>query len=163
MSAKKISQWISGLGRTAHELISTGVVKNEAFLPSPREGSAEDLISKPIPGIELWFGAKTMRLERVIVTLKGRLETIKTYKGDLPLPFTSDMTQLTIREKLGEPYQVGNPVKMPLYIGFTGGWDAYRLHSSIHPNAEIAIQYLADKTVCGLAFCLLDPDQRQIT
>lgn len=155
MSAKEIDRWVAGLGQTFQGLIAAGVRINESLIPSPREGAAEEFISKPVPGIELWFQAKTMKLERIVVTLKGRIATVPAYKGELPNPFTLEMTKQTVRAKFGEPYQSKGPIKMPL-IGLTGGWDAYRLHDSIHPNAEVAIQYLADQTVSGLSFCLLD-------
>ena len=44
------------------------------------------------------------------------------------------------------------PIKLPLPAGNTGGWDAYRLDGSLHQNAEVAIQFMADKSVSGLAF-----------
>lgn len=35
------------------------------------------------------------------------------------------------------------PVKMPQPTGMIGGWDAYRLDRSIHPNGKVLFQYTA--------------------
>ena len=66
------------------------------------------------------------------------------------------MDQASVRARLGEPYRSKGPAKLPPPIGTTGGWDAYRLGNTVHPNAEVAIQYLGDKSVSGLSFRLID-------
>lgn len=66
------------------------------------------------------------------------------------------MDQAGVRAVLGEPYRSKGPAKLPPPIGVTGGWDAYRLGKPVHPNAEVAIQFLGDKSASGLAFRLIN-------
>jgi hypothetical protein len=66
------------------------------------------------------------------------------------------MNQESIHNTLGKPHESKGPVKLPLPIGATGGWNPYRLSLEFHSNARVAAQYLPDKSVCGLAFTLVD-------
>ena len=129
---------------------------NSSPVPLISEGKNEDLVQKPTPGIELWFWAETRRLERIVITLSALVDGDPVYTGELPNPFTHKMDQAGIRTLLGEPYQSKGPAKLPPPIGVTGGWDAYRLAQVFHPNAEVVVQFLADKSAGGLAFCLID-------
>lgn len=157
MDAVTINRLARGLGRTYEELLSEGVIQG---IPVPlcSEGMNEDLILKPAPGIELWFWAESKRLERVVITLATLVEGDPLYTDELPTPFTHKMDQESVRALLGAPYQSKGPVKLPPPIGVTGGWDAYRLTQTFHPNAEIVVQYLGDKSAAGLAFELIDKD-----
>lgn len=156
MSSVDIGRLVRNLGRTYSELTREGVIEKQDLIPFLKNNENEDLVHKPVPGMELWFWADTMRLERIVITLIPRTADTPTYKGELPLPFVHQMTQLSIRAILGEPHKSKGPAKLPFPIGITGGWDAYGLDSSIHPNAEVAIQFLADKSACGLAFRLIN-------
>lgn len=156
MSAVDIGRLVRSLGRTYSELTGDGVIEEQALTPFLKNNENEDLVHKPLPGMELWFWAGTMKLERIVITLIPRTADAPAYKGELPMPFVHQMTQLSIRAILGEPHKSKGPAKLPPPIGVTGGWDAYRLDGSIHPNAEVAIQFLADKSACGLAFRLID-------
>lgn len=156
MNANKLINLVKSLGRTYRELVQEGLVRDEALRPLFKEGENEDLIQTAEPGIELWFWAHTERLERITITLTAQFEGEHVYKGELPLPFTHKMDQPGIHAKLGTPDDSKGPVKLPLPIGMTGGWDAYRLDRSLHHNAEVAIQFLADKSVAGMAFRLID-------
>ncbi|OLS62230.1 DUF6392 family protein [Pseudomonas putida] len=156
MNAEKLISLVKGLGRTYKELIAENLIRNEPLRPLFKEGENEDLIQKVEPGMELWFWEKTERLERITVTLASYFEGETVYVGELPLPFTHKMDQPSVHARLGVPDRSLGPTKLPLPIGMTGGWDAYRLDGSLHQNAEVAIQFGADKVAVGLAFRLID-------
>ncbi|MBX8483537.1 DUF6392 family protein [Pseudomonas cichorii] len=156
MDAVKINLLIQGLGRSYEALLADGVIENSPLKPLFSGDENEDLILKPEPGIELWFWAQTRKLERIVITLSGVAKDEPVYVGELPKPFTHTMDQPSIRASLGEPYQTKGPTKLPPPIGTTGGWDAYRLEHATHANAEVVAQYLANKSVCGLAFGLIN-------
>ncbi|WP_248804885.1 DUF6392 family protein [Pseudomonas sp. MWU13-2100] len=156
MDAAKINRLVIGLGRTYDELLAEGMIQPGSIKPLFENSQNEDFIHKPEPGIELWFWAETRRLERVVFCLIALAKNEPVYTGELPTPFTLAMDQAGIRTMLGEPYESKGPVKLPLPIGTTGGWDAYRLGVESHPNAKVAAQYLLDKSVCGLVFTLVD-------
>ncbi|MFD2642341.1 DUF6392 family protein [Pseudomonas japonica] len=156
MNAKEIINLVSSLGRTYKDLVAAGQIQDRALIPLFKEGENEDLIYKPAPGMELWFWAETTRLERIVITLIARTEGTSVYSGELPIPFTHKMDQVSIHEKLGKPDHSKGPAKLPPPFGMTGGWDAYRLDQTIHPNAEVAIQFREDRSASGLAFRLID-------
>lgn len=156
MDAVMINRLVRGLGRTYEELLADGVIQDSPPTPLFSSGENEDLILKPEPGIELWFWAQTKRLERIVVTLAELVKGDPVYCGELPTPFVHSMDQTSVRAMLGEPYQSRGPAKLPPPIGSTGGWDAYRLGHATHANAEAVAQYLANKSVCGLAFTLVN-------
>ena len=156
MSANLIIDLVKALGRTHQELVMSGLIQDKPLIPLCEESENEDLIYEPTPGISLWFWAETKRLERIAITLKAQSRRELVYAGELPLPFTKNMDQPSVHAKLGVPDRSMGPAKLPKPIGVTGGWDAYRLDSSLHHNAEIAIQFSADKTAVGLAFRLID-------
>lgn len=156
MNTEKFISLIGGLGRTYQELVTERLISNEPLRPLFSEGENEDLIQKTEPGMELWFWEETERLERISVTLAAYFDEETVYVGELPLPFTHKMDQPGVHAKLGVPDRSTGPAKLPLPIGMTGGWDAYRLDDTLHPNAEVAIQFSEDKTAVGLAFRLID-------
>ncbi|MFD2640983.1 DUF6392 family protein [Pseudomonas japonica] len=156
MDANTIISLVKGLGRTHEELVMARLIQDTALTPLFKEGDNEDLIHKPVPGISLWFWAETSRLERIVITLVPRDKGIPAYTGELPLPFTRKMNQAGVHAALGVPDRSQGPAKLPLPAGMTGGWDAYRLDRALHHNAEVAIQFMADKSASGLAFRLID-------
>lgn len=156
MNASMIDRWVKYLGFTYEELVAEGLPMNSLPVPLWTDGWNEDLIQYPTPGIELWYSATTRRLERIAITLTEPFSEEPVYAGELPEPFSHRMDQYSIRALLGELYQSKGPAKLPPPIGITGGWDAYRLGQTLHPNAEVAIQYWKDKSVAGLAFCLIN-------
>lgn len=156
MNAEKLISLVKGLGRTYKELVAEDLVRSEPLRPLFNEGENEDLIQKIEPGMELWFSEDTERLERITITLSAYFKEETVYTGELPLPFTQKMDQPSVHARLGVPDRSMGPTKLPLPIGMTGGWDAYRLDGSLHQNAEVAIQFGADKVAVGLAFRLID-------
>ncbi|TWR82614.1 DUF6392 family protein [Pseudomonas saxonica] len=153
MDAETINSLIKVLGHTYEKLLAEGLALGSSPTPLFPEGQNEDLIQKPAPGVELWFCAENRKLERTVITLSPIFNDDPVYEGELPKPFTRKMDQDGVRALMGEPYQSKGPVKLPPPIGITGGWDAYRID---HTNAEVVVQYLKDKSACGLAFCLID-------
>lgn len=156
MDAATINRLIRGLGSTYQALLAEGLIQGTSLVPPFNDGESEDLILKLTPGIELWFQAETKILKRIGITLKALVERDTIYTGELPTPFTFPMDQAGIHALLGEPYRCRGPAKLPPPIGVTGGWDAYRLGKSVHPDAEVAIQFLEDRSVSGLAFRLIN-------
>ena len=155
MDAVTINSLIKGLGHTYEELLTQGLTPGSSPIPLFSEDRNEDLIHKPAPGIELWFCAENRQLERVVITLSPIFDDDPVYEGELPESFTRNMDQDSVRAVIGEPYQSKEPSKLPPPIGITGGWDAFRID---HIHAELVVQYLKDKSVCGLAFCQIDKD-----
>lgn len=153
MDAETINSLIKGLGHTYEKLLAEGLALGSSPTPLFPDGQNEDLIQKPAPGVELWFCAENRKLERIVITLSPIFNDDPVYEGELLKPFTRKMDQDGVRVLMGEPYQSKGPVKLPPPIGITGGWDAYRID---HTNAEVVVQYLKDKSACGLAFCLIE-------
>lgn len=156
MDAEKINRLASFLGRTYDELLIEQLVGAESIKPLFENSQNSYFIQKPAPGVELWFWAETMRLERIVFCLVAIATDEPSYKGELPAPFSLVMNLESIRSTFGEPHEFQGPVRLPLPIGVTGGWDSYRLSLQFHPNAKVAAQYLPNKSVCGLAFTLID-------
>lgn len=156
MNAAEIISLVKKLGSTYEAIRDEGLIDGPAPHPLFKNDENEDLIHKPAPGIELWFQTETKVLERIVIALLSRVEGDPVYIGELPTPFTHKMDKRGIHNLLGEPWQSRGPVKLPLPIGITGGWDAFRLAQTMHPNAEVAVQYTGDEAATGLAFCLID-------
>ncbi|MGN7443319.1 MULTISPECIES: DUF6392 family protein [Pseudomonas] len=156
MEAVNIDRLVKRLGRTYDDFVAEGLLRAGSIKPLFENGQNSHFIHKPEPGVELWFWAETMRLERIVFCLISLAQGEPKYSGELPVPLTLSMNQDSIRKTLGMPHESKGPVKLPLPIGASGGWDSYRLSLETHSNARIAVQYLSDKTVCGLAFTLVD-------
>ncbi|WP_294734658.1 DUF6392 family protein [uncultured Pseudomonas sp.] len=156
MDAAKIACLVKGLGQTYGELCGENLLRDGSIKPLFATGENTYFIDKPEPGVELWFWAETMRLERIVFCLIPLAKREPPYTGDLPAPFTRVMSQESLHKMLGVPHESKPPMKLPLPIGVTGGWDSYRLSAEIHRSAKVGAQYLPDKSVCGLAFTLVD-------
>lgn len=147
---------IRRLGCTHSERVKDGLIRDKPLTPLFKAGDNEDLIHEPAPGKSLWFWAGRNKLERIAITLKAQSERELVCIGELPLPFTNKMDQESVHAKLGVPNRLMGSAKLPLPIGITDGWDAYRLDASLHHNAEVAIQFMANQSVSGLAFRLIE-------
>ncbi|WP_338477172.1 DUF6392 family protein [Pseudomonas khavaziana] len=156
METVKIDRLVKGLGRTYDDFVAEGLLSAGSIKSLFENSQNSHFIHKPEPGVELWFWAETMRLERIVFCLISLAQGESKYAGELPVPLARPMNQENIRKTLGRPHESKGPVKLPLPIGATGGWDSYRLSLEIHPNARVAMQYLPDKSVCGLVFTLVD-------
>lgn len=154
MDAKTIEGYIKALGSTYESLPSRG------FFPSPKPWKVfddDDQFSLTIEnGLSLTFHEGTRKLESVFVTLTKTTPSTAEYKGHLPKPFVSKMTQSDVYACFGEPMASKGQVKMPQPMGMTGGWDAYQLDPAMHPAAKVVFQYTAALVVNTLVFSLID-------
>lgn len=65
MDALKINHWARGLGRTYDEFFVEGLLRAGSIKPLFSNSQNTHFVDKTEPGIELWFWAETMRLERI--------------------------------------------------------------------------------------------------
>lgn len=154
MDAATIERWIKSLGRPYGALTADGVIPNQP-LQELYEGR-DRLHIEPEPGLSLSFWAETKRLETLFITLVKTTPSTLEYKGELPKPFISTMTQSGVRSNFGEPMESKGPVKMPQPMGMTGGWDAYQLDSVTHPNIKLVFKYTTTMQVKTLVFTLIN-------
>ena len=111
---------------TSHEvLVGQGVLPDQT-LTEMYEGR-DRLELELEPGIELEFWRETRRLETLFVTLIRTTPSTKEYKGELPALYMAQMTQSDVHAMFGKPMASKGPIKMPVPIGMTGGWDSYPL------------------------------------
>ncbi len=153
MDAKTIENLIKSLGRRYDALVAEKVIPNQP-LQELYEGR-DQLHIEPEPGLTLSFLAETNCLEVLFITLVKTTPSTVEYKGELPKPFTFEMTQSEVRSNFGEPIASKGPVKMPKPMGMTGGWDAYRLDTVKHPNIKLVFKYTATMQVKTLVFSLM--------
>lgn len=154
MSAVTIEAWIKALGKNYDELLAQGV----HFKRPPKALYPDcDLVDMaPEVGISLTFWAGTKRLETLFVTLKKSTPSTVEYKGELPAPYESEMTQSDVHALFGEPMESTGPIKMPQPMGQTGGWESYPLDPAIYPGKKVVFQYTAAMEVKTLVFTLID-------
>ena len=156
MNAEMVALWVSSLSGLYSDLLAKGVIPDQPLTPLFEDDDNEDLLQKPIPGVELWFWAKTKRLEQVMIIL---IQTVDQpiYTGALPEPFTLHMDQRSVRNGLGVPSESKPPFKLPGGMGMRGGSDSYYLNKDTHPNIMVTLSYLGDLTVNNICFSLIDP------
>ncbi|ATN09898.1 DUF6392 family protein [Pseudomonas lactis] len=154
MSAQTINGWIRNLGKRYEDLITEGLIPNQP-LQELYDGR-DRLHLEPAWGLSLSFWAETKRLEALFITLIKSTPSTLEYKGELPKPLASTMTKSDIRSHFGVPVESGVPVKMPQPGGMTGGWDAYHLDPSTHPNTKLVCKYTSTFQVKALVFTLID-------
>ncbi|MGX5221225.1 DUF6392 family protein [Pseudomonas segetis] len=154
MDAKTIEHWINSLGRSYDALVAEGVIPNQ---PLQELYPGRDLLDIIIaPGLSMSFWAETKCFETLFITLLKTTPSTVEYKGELPKPFVSTMTQSEVRTNFGEPMASKGPVKMPQPMGMTGGWDSYQLDPVTHPNTKVVFHYTAALSVSTLIFSLID-------
>ncbi|NWA82465.1 DUF6392 family protein [Pseudomonas sp. D2002] len=159
MNAAMINGWVKNLGRAYADLVTEGVIPAQALTPLLDDVENNELIQYPVKGVELWFLEKNKTLEKVLLTLIQTDGGEPIYTGSLPSPFELHMSQSSVRSQLGAPMKSIGPTKIPgSGEKVSGGWDAYRLHQEIHPNARVGFSYTADMMVKTLAFALIDSD-----
>lgn len=148
-----IARWIKNLGRPYDTLVAEGIIPN---LPLQELYKGRDWLDiEPADGLELSFEAKAKRLETIHIVLLSTMEGITEYKGELPRPFAQLMKQSEVRAHFGEPMESKGPTKLPMNTAI-GGWDAYQLNRSIHPNAKVIFTYAGSLQVKTLSFTLID-------
>jgi len=157
MDAITINRWVGGLGRTYNELLTEGVIPDHPLKPMFDTRDNEDLLLNPAPGVKLWFGVESKRLEKVMITL---IQTVgqPVYTGDLPAPFTLKMDQRSVRQFLGEPIESKQPVELPGGLGVRGGSDTYYPDQQANPNTKVTLGYLENLVVNNISFSLIDKE-----
>ncbi len=155
MDAATITHWVNSLGRSYDVLVAEKIIPN---MPLQELYTGRDWLDiEPAGGLELSFLAKSRRLETVYITLIGTVEGQSVYRGELPKPLSLMMNQVGVRTNYGLPMESKEPTKLPMNRN-TGGWDAYKLDSSTHPNAKLIFKYAENKMVNTLVFTLIDTD-----
>ncbi|UVL41856.1 DUF6392 family protein [Pseudomonas sp. B21-040] len=138
------------------------VLKQAGVIPGPLTElyPGRDLLSfKFEGGLSLNFWRETLRFEIFFVTLRKTMPSTTEYRGELPDPYFSLMTQSDVRAIFGTPVESMGPIKMPQPMGQTGGWDAYPLDQDIYPGKKVMFQYAADMQVNTLVFTLIDKER----
>ena len=154
MSATIIEDCIKALGKTYETLLSQSFISSAE--PWKTFHDDDEFSLKIEDGLSLTFHETTRKLESIFITLVKTTPSTVVYKGELPKPFASKMRQTEVRTNFGESMTSKGPVKMPLPMGMTGGWDSYRLDPITHPNIKVVFHYTAELTVSTLIFSLID-------
>ncbi|VVN04768.1 hypothetical protein PS862_01969 [Pseudomonas fluorescens] len=154
MSAASISNLINKLGESHENLVAQGLISSEKLheLYPGRDLLHIDLEA----GLNLSFWAETKQFEALFITLKKVMSGIVEYTGELPPPYSSEMTQSDVHAIFGQPMESRGPIKMPKPMGQTGGWESYPLDPAIYPGKKIVFQYTAAMEVKTLIFTLID-------
>lgn len=155
MDIATVNQWTRNLGESYEELVGRGLITPE----QPLETLYPDCDLRDMnleAGLSLTFWAETKRLETLFVTLIKSTPSTVEYKGDLPAPYKSVMTQSEVHAIFGQPMESRGPIRMPDPMGQTGGWESYLLDRSLYPGKKVVFQYTADMKVKTLVFTLVD-------
>jgi len=153
MNASMIILLIKNLGRPYESLISEGVIPN---IPLRELYEGRDWLDiEPEDGVELSFATDSRCLETLYVILAQTVEGQPVYRGKLPSPLALSMNKADIQELFGMPLESKGPTELPLNRK-TGGWDAYKLDSTIHSRAKMIFKYAQDYKVNTLVFTLYD-------
>ncbi|VVO12154.1 DUF6392 family protein [Pseudomonas fluorescens] len=156
MNATTIEHWIKKIGQTYEALIAEGSIPDKPL--NELYPGRDWLAILPAPGLELSFWAETKRFEKLFITFLEGMPGVSVYKGGLPEPYTSEMTQSDARAIFGEPLESRGPIKMPQPMGQTGGWESYQLDPVRHPNIKVVFQYTTSMQVDVLVFTLIEKD-----
>lgn len=154
MNAETIELWITNLGVEYSLLVSRQIIPNK-----PIKGLYPDddrLSLRPEIGVSLGFWAETKRYEALFITLIKSTPSTRAYTGELPPPYTPQMSQTDVHRIFGEPLEFKGPIKMPEPMGQTGGWESYLLDAAIFGPTKVVFQYTADMRVKTLVFTLID-------
>ncbi|UVL81918.1 DUF6392 family protein [Pseudomonas sp. B21-028] len=145
---------IGRIGSQYNILVREGVLSDQPLTEMFEEDDRLGL--EPEPGLELEFWRETGKLETLFITLMRTTPSTKEYKGELPAPYVSKMTQSDVHAIFGKPMASRGPTKMPLPIGGTGGWESYLLNPKLYPDKKVVFQYTQDMRVETLVFTLID-------
>ncbi|WP_339492143.1 DUF6392 family protein [Pseudomonas sp. EA_15y_Pfl2_R67] len=154
MKAFELEVLVERIGSQHEVLVSEGILPDQP-LTEMYEGR-DRLEFGPEPGIELEFWRETRRFETLFVTLIRTIPSMSKYEGELPIPYMLEMTQSDVHAIFGEPMASKGPIKMPVPIGMTGGWDSYPLDPELYPGKKVVFQYTQDMRVKTLVFTLID-------
>ncbi|MBC3376315.1 hypothetical protein HU762_20450 [Pseudomonas sp. SWRI92] len=158
MKSFELEVLIERVGSQHDVLVSEGILPDQP-LAEIFEGD-DQLWLVPESGIELDFWRETRRFETLFVTLIRTTPSTSKYQGELPAPYMPEMTQSDVHAIFGEPMESKGPIKMPVPIGMTGGWDSYPLDPELYPDKKVVFQYTQDMRVKTLVFTLIDKGHR---
>lgn len=150
MNAAQIERWIRELGCTRGDLVCKSVLPDSPLEELFADDDEQFLI--PIPGVNLVFDKVTRRLKKITIALKPFTSASSPYSGDLPQPFTRNMTQMSVRKIFGTPLRSIPSKKAPKPVGQIGGADIYLSDSIETPNVEIGFAYNTNLEVANLVF-----------
>jgi len=154
MNAAQIEKWISFLGQTYEDLLLHELVPDEDFIELfPGD---DEVYLEPIVGVSMSFSAETERLRALFITLRETAALTVVYEGDLPKPYSLVMNQADVHAVMGKPWASSGPIRLPVPIGQTGGWESYLLDPQIYPNTIVNFQYLESMDVKVIVFRLAD-------
>ncbi|MHC8346634.1 DUF6392 family protein [Pseudomonas sp. RT6P73] len=157
MTAINLERWIKSLGDSYDFLVAQGTIADGPL--QALYANSGTLEIEPTPGIELIFGAETKRFNAIQIILQGDIENgVEAYSGPLPAPYSAAKNQLLVRALLGPPLRSVGSFDVPNSVKTIGGWDSYRLPSTLHPGAVADFQYAEDFRVDRIVFALIDPD-----
>ncbi|WP_420233161.1 DUF6392 family protein [Pseudomonas sp. ABY48] len=154
MKSFELEVLVERIGSQYEVLVSEGILPDQP-LTEMYEGRVR-LELELEPGIELEFWRETRRFETLFVTLIRTIPSMSKYEGELPIPYMLEMTQSDVHAIFGEPMASKGPIKMPVPIGMTGGWDSYPLDPELYPGKKVVFQYTQDMRVKTLVFTLID-------
>ncbi|MCY1390968.1 hypothetical protein D3C76_1069360 [compost metagenome] len=150
MSESAIEAWIDNLGSEYEDMLERGLVP--LICPKQLYAGSDSFYLECVTGIYMTFSDATNRFEALFITLKKAAPSIIEYAGELPNPYHHHMTQTSVREMFGEPFEKQPPVKTPYPIGEVGGWESYIPYSASKANVKVVFQYAADMQVTTLVF-----------
>ncbi|MBK5529882.1 hypothetical protein JFT91_20745 [Pseudomonas sp. TH08] len=154
MKSLRVSELIASVGLTFESLVAQGVLDGQPLVELYPDCDLQDLEIEN--GVELTFLADTKKLKSLFITLIKTMPLTVRYEGDLPAPFKLAMTQADAHAIFGVPIESRGPIKMPMPMGQTGGWESYLLDQKIYPGLKVVLQYTADMKVKTLVFTLND-------
>lgn len=154
MKKVELEELIGSIGSSHETLISRGLLPDWQLIEM-YEGR-DRLGFKPELGINMDFWRETKKLETLFITLRKTTPSTFAYQGELPAPYVREMTQADVHAIFGEPMVSKGPIKMPLPIGQTGGWESYQLDPERYFGKKVVFQYGVDMKVNTLVFTLLD-------
>ncbi|WP_152645381.1 hypothetical protein [Pseudomonas sp. 10-1B] len=150
MSQSTLEAWIERLGQQHSTLVANNDLSASplAFVFIGQESET----ATPLPGLELEFSAGPLVLECVHVNLISRICQEQTYQGMLPDRLQGLSTRTEARDRLGPRRSSQPPLRMPLPLGDTGGWDVFAWKNTNNAPISIMCQYNTKLQVCDLAF-----------
>ncbi len=124
MKRVELEELIRSIGSSHETLISRGLLPDWP-LSEMYEGR-DRLGFKPELGINMDFWRVTKNLKPFSLRSENHTFNI-CISGRASRPYVREMTKTDVHAIFGEPMISKGPIKMPLPIGQTGGWESYQL------------------------------------
>lgn len=150
MKPEELRKIIGQLGRTRADLIAEKIISDTPLMEIYPE--ADRSYTEPEEGMELTFSVDDEVLIEIFITLIETTPSTTEYKGELPEMFFEGMDRDSVLELFGTPDESRGPVRLPVPIGQTGGWDSYLSSVEYAPGVELMFQYTAEMKVKTVVF-----------